>query len=55
MHACRSAALRCGIFMHQTGWRSIESISHYRDDNNPIVANHTFRKLHPEDGGSEYD
>jgi integrase/recombinase XerD len=51
--------LECGAsdaeIMHQTGWRSIESISHYRDDNNPIVAHHTFRKLHPEDGGSEYD
>lgn len=47
--------LECGAsdaeIMYQTGWRSIESISHYRDDNNPIVAHSTFRKLHPEDGG----
>lgn len=41
--------------MHQTGWRSIESIAHYRDDNNPIIAHSTFRKLHPEDGGGKND
>lgn len=41
--------------MYQTGWRRLDSIISYRDDNNPIVARRVFRKLHPEEGGGGDD
>jgi integrase/recombinase XerD len=49
--------LECGSsdtdILHQTGWRRIDSITSYRDENNPIVARRILRKLHPEEGFSD--
>lgn len=49
--------LECGSsdtdILHQTGWRRIDSITSYRDENNPIVAHRILRKLHPEEGSSD--
>jgi integrase len=39
--------------LHQTGWRRIDSITSYRDENNPIVAHRILRKLHLEEGPSD--
>jgi integrase len=41
--------------MYQTGWRRLDSIVSYRDDNNPIVARRVFQKLHPKDRGDKSD
>lgn len=39
--------------LHQAGWRRIDSITSYRDENNPIMAHRILRKLHPEEGFSD--
>jgi integrase len=39
--------------IYQTGWRRLESIIPYRDDNNPIIAHQIFRKVHPEEVSSD--
>lgn len=41
------------VIMESFGWRSSESIGHYRDHNNQIIAQAIAKKLHKRKGGSE--
>jgi len=39
------------IIMEHFGWRSLDSIGHYRDHNNQVIAKAVMEKLHGKDGG----
>lgn len=41
------------IIMESLGWRSFESIDHYRDHNNQIIAKAVMEKLHKGSAGDE--
>lgn len=40
-----------GIIMESFGWKSLSSIDHYRNHNNPVIAKSVMEKLHR--GGEE--
>jgi integrase len=41
------------IIMESFGWRSLDSIDHYRDHNNQVIAKSVMEKLHKKGGGKD--